>query len=422
VTTTTRVKQPTTTDGSMLFPVISFCNAKPYMTRAAYDYAIEQFIELYGNETELSDIRKSALYHTSYEPGILKNFYDDQFINEIVFTIIQRIADLNQTSGQQLFGLTFSEFFNYYNFNSRLISSDYFTWYWDPLHGVCFRFNTGRMQNGSKINLMYQSESGQNSELSTIHIVDVFQNQSYNFLNSFQTSTLGVRVGIDDQDAIPLSTNMIPVRPGACTYLALKKTVTTRLPQPYSSCKTNFRSVLYDKFAALNKTYSQRACFEMCKQMQVIETFNCSIVYYLNVDSYPTCKTIDIIDTFYYSFTFNMDRCGNLCPVECVSTSFDFTTATELFPNDDYFNILQDDPTMKKLFDNANVSLENASFLSVANSVACIYIYYQDLQTTFISESQSMDVVSYLIFYRIVIYLNNQLKLSYIMGIVILMI
>jgi hypothetical protein len=78
VTTTTRIKQSSSSDGSMAFPVISFCNAKPYMTRAAFDYAIDQFKDIYGNASQIPDQITSVLYHNYTDPNIFSSFYNVQ--------------------------------------------------------------------------------------------------------------------------------------------------------------------------------------------------------------------------------------------------------------------------------------------------------------------------------------------------------
>jgi hypothetical protein len=393
VTTKTRTSAESE---SMKFPMITFCNSKPFMSKSANDFAVKQFLAIYGPHLPPNPVA-SVLYGNFTDPDDLKTFTFSNEINLVQLAILNQIADpsFNKTL-QKSFGLQLDQFFNVYQFQSTSFPLEHFIWFWDPNYGNCFQFNSGLAQNGSSLKILQQTEAGFSNGLFVVNLIDVFPKQSFNFLNLYQIYTFGIKISIDDQPAIPLThNNMIPIKPGACTYINLKKTVTAHLAKPYSSCTdtTNFHSILYDKIINLNKTYTQRVCFQLCKQMQVISTCGCAMNFYPNVDNYSTCGTLDKVNC-YYNFTFDLDSCGDLCPLECQTVSFDFTTASEIYPDHSNYVIQKADPETLALFENANVSLANASFSDVAYSLACVYIYYQDLQTTFINETQAMNFVS----------------------------
>jgi hypothetical protein len=390
VTTRTRLEY----ESKMKLPMISICNSKPFMTRFAYDYAIQEFLEFYG--PLVSPQIASVLYGNFTDPNNLSLFNADPYLNQIMFLIQNKIADptFNQTI-QQALGLIKKQFFVSFMFNSDTVPSDYFVWYFDPNYGNCFKFNSGKTQNGSSIDLLEQTASGYANGIFSVNFLDVFSNQTYNFMNLYNTYTLGLKVSIDDQSSIPLyASNMIPMKPGTCTYINIAKTVSKRLPRPFSSCQdlTDYHSVLYDEFLKLNKSYSQQVCYQLCKQMKVITTCNCSIMFYPNVDSVKSCQTLNQVNC-YNNLTLDESGCDDHCPLECESIDFEFTTAAEIFPDQNNYVILKSNAQISGLFRNANVSLASAPFEAVSNSLACVYIYYQDLKTTRIEESRAMTVV-----------------------------
>jgi hypothetical protein len=250
--------------------------------------------------------------------------------------------------------------------------------------------------------LVEQQSVGYANGIFSVNFLDVFANQSYNIINSFNGYTVGLKISIDDQLDIPLlNFNIISTRPGSCTYIKLTKTITRNLPFPYTSCKdlTNYHSELYDKFIKLNKTYSQKMCFQACMQEKVINTCNCSNFFFPNLDNYPTCQTFDQAKCAFSLASVDSDGCEAFCPLECESLSYDYTISSDIYPDETNFMLLKADPRTAALFQNANVNLANASFDALSNSVACVYIYYEDFRTTTIEQSRAMtEVILY--FYK----------------------
>jgi hypothetical protein len=403
----------------MKLPMLSFCNSKPMMTKFASDYAIEQFINaysevkfkmsLFARGDELTDEQQipanvtSILYGNFTDPNDFFTFNNDLQVMTIIQMMINRFADpaFNQ-SMQQEFGLTYEQFFNQFSMNSEPVSSDFFHWYFDPTYGNCWRFNSGVMQNGSSIDILEQTATGYGYGVWSINFLDVFANQTYNFMNTFNVNTMGLKISIDEPSSIPLYYyNMLSLKPGTCTYINMKKIVTINLPYPYTNCQdlTNYHSILYDKFSKLNKTYSQKVCFELCRQWKLFEACNCSVNSHPNVDNLRTCQTWEEITCFKYisqvePLTRTLEGCERYCPLECESVSYDYTITTDDYPDETNFWLLKTDSNIDLMFQNANVSLANASFESLAKSVACVYVYFQDFQTTVIEQTAAMTEVS----------------------------
>jgi hypothetical protein len=341
------------------------------------------------------------------------NYTDFEYLAQFVS---ERTADLNQLLTQladpafddatrQKFGLNMNEFLLQNKFNQISNQSDYFRTFYDATHGNCIVFNSGVRQDGSKIDVLYQGKSGPANALQTIHFVDVYANQSYNYMNLFNSNTFGIKISIDDQDAIPLyRNNLIPVMPGACTHIGLRKTISTNLPKPYSGCTdlTNYRSVVYEKFVKWGKQYTQKVCFEICQQMIVNQTCGCAVIDYPNLENFKTCN---------YTFAkqclavgMNYTNCGDFCPLECEVTFYSYTVAQEYFPDRNYVDVNRANPQLKALFARANMAIENVTIDDMSKSSACLYVYFEDLRTTRIDESPAMSVVSIFVKFKRFIY------------------
>jgi hypothetical protein len=396
VTTKTRVKR----SSSMTLPVITFCNYKPFLTASAIAKTTQLFLQLYGNGSmPVNDL--SVLFGNYTNASDVNSFAFNPFYLNIIEAIKNALGDpdFNQTV-QQSFGYSLNQFFIYFYLANRPVSFDHFTWFYDPNYGNCFKYNSGVKQDGSRIDLIKQTSAGYGNGVRSINFIDVFPAQAYSFMSLNSVTTTGLKFSIDDQYAMPLYYNkMIPAKPGSCTYINLKKTVTKNLPSPFSECHdlTYFHSELYDKFLKLNKTYSQNACFDMCKQKKVIETCQCASIYFLNPDKSRTCATLD--ETYCSkNLTLNESGCEEYCPLECESITYDFSTSFESYPDQYNYVVEKGNPVVIALFKAANMDLDVRVFDDLANSMTCVYIFYSALETTTIEEARAMSWVYFFFF------------------------
>ncbi len=378
----------------LTFPMMTVCNSKPFMTRFAYDYTIDHFLKLnnsnnlYTNDAEM----KSVLYGNFTNPSSINKF---KLVSRNELYLFQnQLADpeFNQSILQAL-GYTLNEFFLLGAYGEGLLSNDYLIPHYDSYYGNCFKINSGKMPNGSSIPLLTQTESGQANGFLFINFIDTFVNQSYNFMNLLNSYSFGLKISIDDQDAVPLLfKNMIPLKPGTCTYLGLRKTVSSGLPSPYSSCTdlSSFRSVLYDKFVKYGKTYEQRICYEMCKQKKMIDACNCAVIDYPNLDKFRTCNVMNEINCT-RNLKPDTSGCDEYCPLECQSVSFDYSTGLEYFPNSANYELFKANALVRARFAYANIT--NYTYEGLANSLACVYVYFEDMKVTTIEEAATITVV-----------------------------
>ena len=193
---------------SLTFPMITLCNSKPFMTRSAYDYTIEHFLKLNDSNNQYveSDQLKSVLFGNYTNSSSIANFLE--YSGKDVYLFQNQLADpsFNQTLLSAI-GLTRDEFFLFKTYDGSSLSNDYVVPYYDPYYGNCFTINSGLLQNGSGIPLLSQAGSGEANGLILINFIDVFVNQSYNFMNLLNSYGFGLKISIDDQDDVPLLFN-----------------------------------------------------------------------------------------------------------------------------------------------------------------------------------------------------------------------
>jgi hypothetical protein len=337
----------------------------------------------------------SAVYGNYTDPKEIRRF--QSLFWKHMFMLQNQVADPEfNHSLRQSFSFSFNQFKLYSSFKqSWWIPDENYVSYWDPIYGICIKFNSGQMQNNKPMYLIEQTEPGKTYGFHATFFIDVFTNQTFNIMDLLYTYTFGIKLSIDDQDSIPLYRDkMIPIQPGVCTNIALRKTISSRQPFPHSSCQdlTDFHSVLYDKFINLNKTYSQEVCFQLCKQQKVIAACNCSVVDFPNLDHYPNCKTWDQV-TCFVELNLNLNGCDESCPLECKTIFYETTTATDLYPSYISYEMIRTDQSVVEAFARKNKSKQNITYSDITSSVACLYVYFDQISDTLIEESPKMTVV-----------------------------
>jgi hypothetical protein len=101
-----------------------------------------------------------------------------------------------------------------------------------------------------------------------------------------------VQISIDNQTYFPLThEHMINLKVGTCTMINLKKTIIKDLPSPYSSCQSAdaMGSRFYNEFIENNKSYTQKACMQFCKQKKMIDNCGCYSYYYPKIGDSKPC-------------------------------------------------------------------------------------------------------------------------------------
>jgi len=174
----------------------------------------------------------------------------------------------------------------------------------------------------------------------------------------------------------------------------------SQLEKPYSNCNLketkydSFNSELYKTIFKMNKSYSQKDCYDLCYQQQVILMCNCSDLNFFLLPNTEACLSIDQVTCLYSVYenfgTKNINElCDFQCPLECLSESFVYKTTQTIYPSALYANLLNIHPVIKKNYNNKTVNQE-----TFRKSILKLNIYYEDLSYITITEFPTLNGVS----------------------------
>ena len=88
------------------------------------------------------------------------------------------------------------------------------------------------------------------------------------------------------------------ILPGQSTSIALKKTITERLGEPYNKCikklksLDDYDSMFYKAIISKNISYSKSCCMDLCFQNEVGQNCSCYFAIYPKISNkIPYCNT-----------------------------------------------------------------------------------------------------------------------------------
>jgi hypothetical protein len=113
----------------------------------------------------------------------------------------------------------------------------------------------------------------------------------------------------------------------------VRKTISIALPDPYSDCLdvNNLQSPIFDEFRRQGKRYQQTACYELCKQLTIIDKCGCASIEVPNINNTRVCNQREEIDCV-LSHLFELDtveKCEHYCPLECYTLTYQTTSSFE---------------------------------------------------------------------------------------------
>ena len=357
---------------TLIYPVISFCDANPFTSKdaelALKDYDRSKHINLYSlvglNETEFIGDSKIqtfiSKFFVTFSYGMYKAFdLNDKQKLELSNSLMKRIQ--------------------YCIFNAKPCVKNDFSWYFSYLYGNCFSFNSNL--NSPKGTTLGGSMYG------LILLIGNITNE--NKISTFYAS--GLKILIHNDSYLTSSTKQTLAETGKLTNIEIKKTFTYRQPFPYSDCidLTHFRSDLYDQIKNSSRKYHQNDCFELCMQKQIIEKCECfhfSLPFYQNNSVKPCFSTNQSSCAFrlLLEFKANLDRqCKSECPLECDYVTYDLSSSTLNFPNEEYFADLKQD-----IPEYGNMSLEEYKQKHIV-----LNIFYSNKEYTEIRETPTISTI-----------------------------
>lgn len=267
-----------------------------------------------------------------------------------------------------------------------------------PESGLCYRFNTGRTGNGTKVPLITQSHAGVLFGL-RLYLFTGFQSfeldDTLDFLNSPRFF-----MSIENQTEFPfLPENQLTFQSGMCYDIGIKKTQQKSLPSPYSSCVNDRnlqakKSIFAKQFAQQNLTYSKSVCQLFCLRRAVLEECGCFTPSMMTnsdgdtvlcvTDKQKECSQ----EVYKYIYSKSEDKCGDdICPVECEQVSYDLSISSYLFPSPGYeYEFIKSNQMVAY---HTSYSNQTLTYDLVKSVVGCVNLFYRDLKTTHIDDTPS---------------------------------
>jgi hypothetical protein len=243
-----------------------------------------------------------------------------------------------------------------------------------PIYGNCFTFNSGSFSNGSNANLQVINQESPTTGL----VFELFVKSNSGF-NSPSTGS-GAVVFIQKNRQNPTLANMIKLSTGFSYYVALEKTVHTRLSIPFSSCvedleNDGYDSDLYRLVVNSNYSYTQDYCFELYVQTQVIAECNCYSPLYLRINNSNPCVSVRENKCVYnvYHRLFQTDyksQIVNRCPAHCQTVKFTPTVSSIKYPSLNYANSLLKNTRISALL---NSTGEGATVADLTDCVLAMF-------------------------------------------------
>jgi len=202
----------------------------------------------------------------------------------------------------------------YFNYDYSIGKNfkDHFEQFESTYYGRCFRFNSGKKLNGESIPIKNSSIGG--------------------FDDSFRIgikAPYGLVVWIHNQTAPP--------------KIEYFSKYSVKLGDPYNNClqdvftEFNENKTILDYIASLNEQYTQVKCFELCFDLNYIETNPCNCTNATIGQVWNNCwiigeKKILTSCTFKNRVDFHnkniKEICSKYCPLECDSISYEVTPNT----------------------------------------------------------------------------------------------
>jgi hypothetical protein len=214
------------------------------------------------------------------------------------------------------FALPFNQFILSCFFAGEECTENDFYWYYDLYYGNCYRFNAGKLQNGSAVPLKTTSKPG---------LIDGLQIEMYlgipNITNSFAFA-YGAHIIVHNNTIEPTIYQGIEVSAGTFYDVTVSMEIVDKLPVPYNDCYDElttmdaYDSDLYRAIINASLTYQQSTCFSVCYQKYLIETCDCYDQNFLSLYNARPCLTLEdlVCDSNAYKQFYTVsisDQCGH---------------------------------------------------------------------------------------------------------------
>jgi hypothetical protein len=359
----------------MEFPTVTFCNSNPFTTRKAQSLIknvslnwlntnIDTFNFLDSLQQMPTAIELTKMFAASH-------LYTDEMRKELGFSLINNAFQ--------------------FSFNGQDLNKTQFHWYYSYDYGNCFQFNSGLDQENNVIQL---KESLAEGEAHSLQVAVFIQNQNLYMIPSYSN---GLKVFIHNHTFEPSSSEGVNIQPGTETNILIKRTFTSKEPQPYTECTDldSFSSELYNFMIETNKTYRQIDCINLYLQRMIIENCKCFHTKFKNLFSLTQpCLNLSQYECMTKQFITHDHtlKCLEECPLECESVSYDLQSSSLEYPSIQYFNTFKRDTSFSILHQN-QFNLNLSTYEQFKECFLAVNIFYPFLQYNKITIAPKLTVI-----------------------------
>lgn len=341
----------------LLFPILTICNINFLSTQYGAQFA-QQIISTYLNNSN----------NNNNSTTIINELSKNVFLQK---SIIQANAKVQNESKQRKFGLFGSPASEsiitcLFDGSPCNLKTD-FDWYFDSKYGNCLKFNSNQnkrvSQTGSKNGLYIELYIGDDDELVSF------------------TRNRGIHLFITNNTFIEPNTDGIDLPPGMSTDTSITYSITRRLQDPFSNCKS------------LN-SYSQTDCNQNCYQENIFQKCLCYDTRFGNKFFTKQRPCIEI-DDFFCSIKFLKEfgnstaknKCDLNCPNECKTVKFEHRLSFSDFPSESYANYLINSNNNNTLWSSSHMN-----YTKLKKSSTAFDLYFDEFSFTSIYEVPALSL------------------------------
>lgn len=280
-----------------------------------------------------------------------------------------------------------SVFYNFEDLKNKW--KQHFESFNDSRYGRCYRFNSGKNIQGKSIPIKNVTSAG--------YYYGLELNLYAETTNDF--SQLKVYIHNYTNQPSSLSNKGYFLSSGSYNHFSIDRIYNELLEEPYNDCYKDLsmfplNKTLIDYIRNKNSSYSQNECLQLCQNQKYLEESNCNcslnsieeILYSKCVkkSNNPSVKncTSKFIENFQQLNVYKV--CSQYCPLECDSNRFVTSHVSQQIPVHGKIN-------------NSFYFTELNTYENVSRSFFLIYVYYENLKITVISQQPKMrlfDLIS----------------------------
>jgi hypothetical protein len=266
-------------DRKMPFPAVTVCSANPFRYDKMNESLVNYFYQLYPPNTP----------------------FTQDMLNSFAFPLMVDLFNTNDTKQIEIIGFQLSDMLLACTYNGIDCSNAFISFISSAL-GNCYTFNWKTSTPFYTI-----ADFGNTLVLKEgLTMTFYIPRESYFPIMSFDT---GLTILLHDNDELPVpNENGLRLQPGLSHLITYRKSETTFLPSPYTTCTSKvgddlrvlYQTTFINYSASTAVAYSESVCGELCEQAYIFSQCSCILPL-----------------PFYTRYVLTLD--GNLAPANCCS-------------------------------------------------------------------------------------------------------